>query len=47
MNVPFCANRVNTVLFNVCPNCGGRFVLRPIKPITERREGLSLAKRPA
>jgi len=43
----FCATCVETVLHNVCPNCGGGFVLRPIRPVTERRPGLSLAKRPA
>ncbi len=43
----FCASCVDTVLFNVCPNCGGGFVPRPIRPMTERRPGLSLAKRPA
>jgi hypothetical protein len=43
----FCATCVETVLFNVCPNCGGGFVPRPIRPMTERRPGLSLAKRPA
>lgn len=43
----FCANCVETVLFNVCPNCGGGFVPRPIRPATERRPGLCLATRPA
>jgi hypothetical protein len=43
----FCAHCVDAVLFNVCPNCGGGFVPRPIRPVTERRQGLSLAKRPA
>jgi hypothetical protein len=43
----FCADCVETKLFNVCPNCGGGFVLRPFRPVTERRPGLSLAKRPA
>ena len=43
----FCCQCVETVLFNVCPNCGGGFVPRPIRPATERRPGLSLAKRPA
>jgi uncharacterized protein len=43
----FCAACVDRVLFNICPNCGGGFVPRPIRPVTERREGLSLAKRPA
>jgi len=43
----FCAQCVETVLFNVCPNCGGGFVPRPIRPAAERRPGLSLAERPA
>jgi uncharacterized protein len=42
----YCADCVD-VLCNVCPNCGGGFVPRPIRPVTEWREGLSLAKRPA
>ena len=28
----FCANCVDTVLGNVCPNCGGGFEPRPIRP---------------
>ena len=28
----FCAACVNDVLGNVCPNCGGGFVARPIRP---------------
>ncbi|MEJ2509595.1 MAG: DUF1272 domain-containing protein [Gammaproteobacteria bacterium] len=28
----FCAECVDTVLHNVCPNCGGGFVPRPIRP---------------
>lgn len=28
----FCATRVDTLLENVCPNCGGGFVPRPIRP---------------
>jgi len=43
----FCADCVETVLHNVCPNCGGGFERRPIRPATEWRPGLSLAKRPA
>jgi hypothetical protein len=43
----FCADCVERHLSNVCPNCGGGFVPRPIRPVTERRPGLSLAKRPA
>ncbi|MBB5518586.1 hypothetical protein SAMN06297382_1293 [Amphiplicatus metriothermophilus] len=43
----FCADCVETVLFDVCPNCGGGFVPRPIRPSTERRPGVSLARQPA
>jgi len=28
----FCRSCVETVLNNVCPNCGGGFSLRPIRP---------------
>ena len=42
----FCADCVETRLQNVCPNCGGGFVSRPIRPATEWRRGLSVAKRP-
>ncbi len=28
----FCKNCVDTVLSNVCPNCGGGFTQRPIRP---------------
>lgn len=42
----FCAACVDGVLANVCPNCGGGFAPRPIRPATEWREGLSVAKRP-
>jgi hypothetical protein len=43
----FCADCVETVLHNVCPNCGGGFAPRPIRPATEHRPGVSLAKQPA
>lgn len=43
----FCTECVDHRLENVCPNCGGGFVPRPIRPVTEWRPGLSLAKRPA
>lgn len=43
----FCADCVDRHLANVCPNCGGGFAPRPIRPATEWRPGLSLAKRPA
>ena len=42
----FCADCVQRHLHNVCPNCGGGFAPRPIRPATEWRPGLSVAKRP-
>lgn len=42
----FCADCVETKLRNVCPNCGGGFTPRPIRPATEWRPGLSVVKRP-
>jgi hypothetical protein len=42
----FCADCVAHKLYNVCPNCGGAFVARPIRPAREWRPGLSLTKRP-
>jgi hypothetical protein len=43
----FCADCVDTVLHNVCPNCGGGFVARPVRPATERRSGVGLTHQPA
>ena len=43
----FCAECVEKVLSNVCPNCGGGFAPRPIRPVTEWRTGVCLGKRPA
>jgi hypothetical protein len=43
----FCADCVATVLHDVCPNCGGGFAPRPIRPARERRPGVGLAKQPA
>jgi hypothetical protein len=40
----FCSDCVEHKLLNVCPNCGGGFVPRPIRPATEWRPGLSIAK---
>ncbi|MFP6746055.1 MAG: DUF1272 domain-containing protein [Alphaproteobacteria bacterium] len=42
----FCAECVDYHLQNVCPNCGGGFAPRPIRPATEWRPGLSLEKHP-
>ena len=41
----FCADCVETKLHNVCPNCGGGFAPRPIRPAREWRPGLCVAKR--
>ena len=43
----FCRTCVNTVLANVCPNCGGGFQPRPIRPRTARCAGVSLTHQPA
>jgi hypothetical protein len=42
----FCATCVNDILENVCPNCGGGFSPRPIRPKTARRKGLSISHQP-
>ena len=42
----FCADCAENKLHNVCPSCGGGFAPRPIRPATERRPGLSVAKQP-
>ena len=39
----FCRDCVDNLLKNVCPNCGGGFVSRPIRPASEHRQGVSLA----
>jgi hypothetical protein len=42
----FCADCVDNVLFDVCPNCGGGFQRRPIRPRGEWRAGTGLAHDP-
>ena len=42
----FCADCVETHLHDVCPNCGGGFAPRPIRPATEWRPGVSRVKQP-
>jgi len=42
----FCKKCVEEELFNVCPNCGGGFVPRPIRPRVARREGVSVQHQP-
>lgn len=43
----FCVDCVENILSNVCPNCGGGFTPRPIRPATARREGVGLLFQPA
>jgi hypothetical protein len=43
----FCAECVDNVLRNVCPNCGGGFVPRPIRPRRSWRAGTGLEHDPA
>jgi len=37
---------VNDILKNVCPNCGGGFSPRPIRPGHAHRDGVSLQYQP-
>src|SRR5512138_2526805 len=43
----FCAACVDGVLENICPNCGGGFVPRPIRPATNWKNDNYLGKDPA
>ena len=43
----FCASCVENVLMNVCPNCGGGFTRRPIRPSVPHRAGAGLLYDPA
>ena len=43
----FCARCVDGVLANVCPNCGGGFVTRAIRPSTNWKGDKYLGKDPA
>jgi uncharacterized protein len=42
----FCADCVEKVIANVCPNCGGGFVARPIRPARNWRNDNYLGKFP-
>ncbi len=42
----FCADCVENHLNNVCPNCGGGFAPRPIRPAREWRPGACVARQP-
>ena len=43
----FCADCVDTILLGVCPNCGGGFVPRPIRPARDHKGGNYLGNDPA
>jgi hypothetical protein len=43
----FCAACVDTVLDNVCPNCGGGFAPRPVRPAHNWKGDNYLGKNPA
>lgn len=43
----FCKNCVDTILDNVCPNCGGGFCRRPNRPRNNLRNDNYLGKDPA
>lgn len=43
----FCRTCVDEIFENVCPNCGGGFVPRPIRPKTIHRKGTSRQFQPA
>ena len=43
----FCKHCVDVVLLNVCPNCGGGFCPRPVRPRRQWRTGVSLEQHPA
>ena len=43
----FCAACVDGLLHNVCPNCGGGFVPRPLRPARDWTGGNCLDKYPA
>jgi uncharacterized protein len=42
----FCAACVEEVLHDACPNCGGGFQPRPIRPVRAWREGTGLGNDP-
>jgi hypothetical protein len=43
----FCAACAETLLGNVCPNCGGGFVPRPIRPARDWKGANFLGRHPA
>jgi len=43
----FCAHCVDNILHNVCPNCGGGFAPRPIRPARNWKDNNYLGHDPA
>jgi hypothetical protein len=43
----FCVGCVEEILGNVCPNCGGGFTPRPVRPAQDWKGGNYLGKDPA
>jgi hypothetical protein len=43
----FCKHCVDSVLQNVCPNCGGGFSPRPVRPKNNLRDENYVGKHPA
>jgi hypothetical protein len=43
----FCRDCVEQVLEGVCPNCGGGFVPRPVRPARDWKNGNFLGRHPA
>jgi hypothetical protein len=43
----FCRSCVESILGNVCPNCGGGFCPRPVRPKTDWKNGDYLGAYPA
>jgi len=43
----FCAACVDGLLRNVCPNCGGGFAPRPVRPVRDWKGGNHLGRYPA
>lgn len=41
----FCTSCVEGVLNNICPNCGGNFVPRPIRPVEALKNNPASTKR--
>jgi len=43
----FCASCADEILQNVCPNCGGGFAPRPVRPARNWKGGNCLSEKPA